>query len=288
MSLNILDLLRADGSIVVNKKLAHQIGLETAAIYSELVSLFQYWSKRGELVDDNKEKSAQAKWFFVTIENLEENTTLKRSKQDKAIKKLKELGLIETKQMGLPKKRYFTITEKINEFITAHKSVENKHSDNDGGSKDDNEANNSSNTENTQSVETQHSGVSNPNTLNCSISTTNNTRTNNTRINKESIVNKNVNNDLSISKNPLENESEDKKIQKLEKEYESKGLSLKVIRLVKQEVDIKKDEIKNYIAYYRTCLDNTLYKSQLKKGEIPEPYPHLPEDHPLRMKWLMN
>lgn len=288
MSLNILDLLRADGSIVVNKKLAHQIGLETAAIYSELVSLFQYWSKRGELVDDNKKKSAQAKWFFVTIENLEENTTLKRSKQDKAIKKLKELGLIETKQMGLPKKRYFTITEKINEFITAHKSVENKHSDNDGGSKDDNEANNSSNTENTQSVETQHSGVSNPNTLNCSISTTNNTRTNNTRINKESIVNKNVNNDLSISKNPLENESEDKKIQKLEKEYESKGLSLKVIRLVKQEVDIKKDEIKNYIAYYRTCLDNTLYKSQLKKGEIPEPYPHLPEDHPLRMKWLMN
>ncbi|MDZ5784608.1 hypothetical protein [Marinococcus luteus] len=286
MSLNILDLLRADGSIVVNKKLAHQIGLETAAIYSELVSLFQYWSKRGELVDDNKEKSAQAKWFFVTIENLEENTTLKRSKQDKAIKKLKELGLIETRQMGLPKKRYFTITEKINEFITAHKSVENKHSDNDSGSKVDNEANNSSNTENTQSVENEHSGVSNSNTLNCSISTTNNTRTNNTKINKESIVNKNVNNYSSISKNSLENENQENEIKKIEKEFQSKGLSSKVIRLVKQEVDAKKNEIKNYIAYYRTCLDNALYKSQFKKGEITELYPHLPDDHPLRINWL--
>lgn len=286
MSLNILDLLRADGSIVVNKKLAHQIGLETAAIYSELVSLFQYWSKREELVDDSKEKSPQAKWFFVTIENLEENTTLKRSKQDKAIKKLKELGLIETKQMGLPKKRYFTITEKINEFITAHKSVENKHSDNDSGSKNNNEANSNSNTENTQSVEFQHSGVSNSNTLNCSISTTNNTRTNNTKINKESIVNKNVNNDLPFSKNPLENESKDKKIQKLEEEYKSKGLSSKVISLVKQEVDAKRDEIKNYIAYYRTCLDNALYKSQFKHGLIKDPYSHLPETHPLKTNWL--
>jgi hypothetical protein len=107
--MDIFDLLRADGYITVNKTLAHEIGLNETIIYSELVSLHQYWRKQGKLTDDN--------WFFCTIENLERNTTLTRNKQDRAIKKLQELGLIEVERRGLPAKRYFKITNKIYELI---------------------------------------------------------------------------------------------------------------------------------------------------------------------------
>jgi len=38
----IIDLLRSDGSIVVNKRLAKAIGLMEAVVYSELVSMYKY------------------------------------------------------------------------------------------------------------------------------------------------------------------------------------------------------------------------------------------------------
>lgn len=183
--MDILDLLRSDGSIVINKKLAHEIGLDCAVIYSELVSLFKYWSDKGELVNEKLEQSEDARWFFCTIENLQANTTLKRSRQDKAIKELKMMGLIDTRQMGIPKKRYFTITNGILKLLkVAHKSVENQHSDNDAGSEGEKELKSDSNPRGTQSVENQHSVVSKSNTLDSRNSTTNNTRTNNTKINK--------------------------------------------------------------------------------------------------------
>lgn len=75
-------------------------------------------------------------------------------------------------------------------------------------------------------------------------------------------------------------------IYELEKEYRLNGLSQEVIDRVKAEVDEKREHIKNYPAYYRSCLDNTLYKSKLKHGHIDMPYPHLGEDHPLNYGWL--
>lgn len=107
--MNLFDLLRSDGSIVVNKSLAHEIGLNEAVIYSELVSLNEYWRKNGRLTD--------GEWFFCTIENLEKNTTLKKDVQSRALKKLLNLELIESKRMGLPAKRYFKITNKIYDLI---------------------------------------------------------------------------------------------------------------------------------------------------------------------------
>lgn len=107
--MNLFDLLRSDGSIVVNKALAHEIGLNEAVIYSELVSLQEYWRKQGKLTD--------GEWFFCTIENLETNTTIKKDSQNRALKKLEKLQLIEMKRMGLPAKRYFKITNKIYDLI---------------------------------------------------------------------------------------------------------------------------------------------------------------------------
>ena len=108
-----LDLLRADGSIVVNKKLAKKIGLDEAIIYSELASQFNFWSIKAELVDRDCKKNKDGQWFFCTVEKLEEHTTIKKGRQQRTIQSLENLKLIETKKMGLPAKRYFRMTEEI-------------------------------------------------------------------------------------------------------------------------------------------------------------------------------
>ncbi|WP_163531461.1 hypothetical protein [Halobacillus ihumii] len=156
--MNLFDLLRSDGSIVVNKALAHTIGLNEAIIYSELVSLNEYWKSKEQLTD--------GEWFYCTIENLQKNTTLKRSTQDKAIKNLEKLGLIHTRRMGLPAKRYFRITDKIYELILskAHSNqfVENKQ---------------------TRVLKNEHTSLRDLNKQDSRNQTTNNTRTNNTEFN---------------------------------------------------------------------------------------------------------
>lgn len=116
--MHLFDLLRSDGSIVVNKRLAHMIGLNEALIYSELISMHQYWEQRGQLLD--------GEWFFCTIENLENNTTLKRGKQDRAISSLIKLGLIESDRKGIPAKRYFKITNKIFEILLSNQIAQNE------------------------------------------------------------------------------------------------------------------------------------------------------------------
>src|SRR5699024_7969669 len=80
------DLLRSDGSIVVNKKLSHAIGIEPAIMYSELISKQIYFDNRDELTGDG--------YFFNTVENMKEDTALSKYQQSKSIKKLKELNII--------------------------------------------------------------------------------------------------------------------------------------------------------------------------------------------------
>jgi hypothetical protein len=57
-------------------------------------------------------------WFYLTIETVEERTTLAKDAQAGAIKILKDLGWIDTKQRGMPSKRYFMVFEdKIKEMF---------------------------------------------------------------------------------------------------------------------------------------------------------------------------
>ena len=101
----IYELLRADGSIVINKNLARTIGITEAIIYSELLSRYFYFEERGRIGADG--------YFYNTIGDLESGTTLTRRQQDPAIKRLVKLGLIQTKQAGIPAKRHFRITDNI-------------------------------------------------------------------------------------------------------------------------------------------------------------------------------
>lgn len=99
----LLNLLRADGSLIINKHLANKIGLHAAIIYSELISKYLYFEKIGNLVDQ--------KWFYNTIKNLEKDTTLTQYQQKKAIKELEKIELITTQLKGIPAKRYFRIEQ---------------------------------------------------------------------------------------------------------------------------------------------------------------------------------
>lgn len=99
----IYDLLRSDGSIVINKKLIFAIGLNEATIFSELISRYNYFADRNQLTSDG--------FFFNTISDLYSGTGLGTKPQRTAINNLKKLGLIECSLRGIPPKRYFRITD---------------------------------------------------------------------------------------------------------------------------------------------------------------------------------
>ena len=95
------DLLRADGSIVINKNLMFSLGVHESIIYCELISKFTYFETREELTEDG--------FFFNTVDDLYLSTGLGAKTQKSAIKKLKDFQLIEYKVKGMPPKRHFKI-----------------------------------------------------------------------------------------------------------------------------------------------------------------------------------
>lgn len=106
---SIAQILGSSSFIIVNKTIIKKVGLEAAILLGELISEFEYWNTRNELEDG---------YFFSTIENIELKTTLSKHKQNNAIAKLKQFGLIDTQLKGLPAKRYIKINElKIMEIL---------------------------------------------------------------------------------------------------------------------------------------------------------------------------
>lgn len=95
-----LDFLDSGNYIAANRSLIRAFGLNVAVIIGELASEARYWKREGKLEDG---------WFFSTVENIEEATGINAYYQRDAIKQLQELGFIETKYKGLPRKRYFRI-----------------------------------------------------------------------------------------------------------------------------------------------------------------------------------
>ena len=94
-------LLSSSAFLVLNKELARQIGLKEAVLLADLISKEEYFIVNG-MIDG---------WFFNTEKNIKKDTTLTSYQQRSALKKLKELGIIETKRKGIPAKQYFKINE---------------------------------------------------------------------------------------------------------------------------------------------------------------------------------
>ena len=98
----LINLLRSDGSIIINKRLAHNIGLNETIMFTELLAKFKYFADRKSLKDG---------YFFNTVADMQKDTSLSEFQQRKAIKNLIKLGLIRYDKRGLPAKRYFKIVE---------------------------------------------------------------------------------------------------------------------------------------------------------------------------------
>lgn len=97
-----IDLLRSDGSIIINKNLINALGLEAAVLFGELLSKQNYYKKRNETIDG---------WFYETADMLEINTGLSYYQQRKSLETLINEKLIEVSVKGLPAKKYFKVTE---------------------------------------------------------------------------------------------------------------------------------------------------------------------------------
>ena len=98
----ILSLISSRGFIAVNKRIAQMYGLDESIMLGELASEYEYWEARGEVENG---------YFYSTVENVRENTTLAEKKQRNAIKTLKAAGIVDVVVKGLPPKRYFKIDE---------------------------------------------------------------------------------------------------------------------------------------------------------------------------------
>ncbi|WP_051404842.1 site-specific integrase [Bacillus cihuensis] len=108
MNLSLMSILSGKGFVMYNKELAHKVSVNGAIIFGQLCSSYESFGSKGMLtIRDNKE------YFFLTIETLEEETALSYKQQMKAVKDLEEAGYIETRNMGVPQKRHFHITDKI-------------------------------------------------------------------------------------------------------------------------------------------------------------------------------
>ncbi len=97
----IYDLLRSDGSIVINKKLITAIGLNESIMFCELLSRQHYFAEQNQLQPDGS--------FFNTIFDLSLATGLADKAQRTAITNLKNLGLLSVIVKGIPAKRYFKV-----------------------------------------------------------------------------------------------------------------------------------------------------------------------------------
>ena len=103
-------LLSSTAFIVLNKQLARQVGLKEAVLLADLISKEEYFIANG-MTDG---------WFFNTAKNIETDTCLTSHQQRKAIKTLKDLGIIEAKVVGIPAKQHFKInTNKLLSYFNS-------------------------------------------------------------------------------------------------------------------------------------------------------------------------
>lgn len=110
--LTLVDLIRSDGSIIINKNLNFSIGTNETIIYSELLSKYIYFAKEDKLTDDG--------YFYCKVDDLTLSTGIKDDTQRTTINNLIDLGLIKQDNRGVPPVRHFKIipdTELINKLM---------------------------------------------------------------------------------------------------------------------------------------------------------------------------
>lgn len=97
-------LLMSSNYYTLNKQIVKELGIESAFLLTILI-------EASDGLADNEG------WFYQTIEKIGELTGLGRHKQDKIIKELIDLKILEQKNKGVPCKRYFKINYEMIENL---------------------------------------------------------------------------------------------------------------------------------------------------------------------------
>ena len=98
---SIVNILANDNYIIVNRSLIKELGLKETIILGELASEYNYYKKTNSLDADG--------YFYSTIDNIEENTSLSSYEQKKCLDKLSKRGIIDVILKGIPAKRHIKI-----------------------------------------------------------------------------------------------------------------------------------------------------------------------------------
>lgn len=101
--MNVYEMLSRDNYLTVNKLVMKAIGISESILLSELCYRRQFLARANKLTEDG--------FFYATVEDVEEETTLSDYAQRKILEKLNKLGLVDVERRGLPAKRYICIHE---------------------------------------------------------------------------------------------------------------------------------------------------------------------------------
>ena len=88
-----LKLIASDSFLCINKCIAKAFGLDAAVMIAELATCYNYWESQGGLTEDGM--------FYETVERMEENTTLTKYQQLKAIAVLEDAGVYKCSKEGM-------------------------------------------------------------------------------------------------------------------------------------------------------------------------------------------
>lgn len=119
--MKILERINPTNTGSYNRPIAHALGLGAAVVYAALISKQVYYEQHNMLDEEG--------FFYSTIADLEESTTLTKRQQRAAIKVLIDKGLIVSKRFGMPAKRYFRVlddTELIDDLLKQGEAIMNE------------------------------------------------------------------------------------------------------------------------------------------------------------------
>ncbi len=103
-SMKILERLNHN-TVSFNRPIAHALGLAAAVVYSALIAKQVYYEQR-EMLDNEG-------FFYSTIADLAESTSLSKRQQSGAIQALVNAGLVECEKRGMPARRCFRVRDDV-------------------------------------------------------------------------------------------------------------------------------------------------------------------------------
>ena len=99
-----------------SKIMEYKLGIDAARLLNTLIYKHNYWLNENRMIDVKGKQG-----FYITISNLQMETSLKPYAISKALKKLKEERLIEVHKIGLPAVNHYVVDgEAINKYEKAH------------------------------------------------------------------------------------------------------------------------------------------------------------------------